>query len=132
MSKRASSGSAQAKQRSGKARSGGGLTMSKNVSPGYRGGKRTLDAISVEAVVGLGTRTAYPKPDLVKAKPADFVEMGNTRAASCAQGPGGGRTVYKTGFQSLRGPVSQGEGNMEGRADRGVRAILGEKGKPQP
>jgi hypothetical protein len=123
MSKRA------APQSRSKAKSGGGIDTNKRREIGYKGGKRTLDALSVQAVSDLGQRTAFKKPPLVKATPNDFVEMGNTRAASCAQGPGGGRTIYKSGYQALRGPVSQGEGEgNRAKADRGPRAILG----PQP
>jgi len=99
--------------------SGGGIRGNKNVKVGVKGGKRTLDAISLEAVTGLGTRTAFPKPPLVKSTPNDFVPMGNTLAASCKAGPGGGRTLYgQSGSQSQHGKPSPGEGRME--------AILGE------
>jgi hypothetical protein len=115
-----------AKSRSGKATSGGGITSNKRREVGYRGGKRTLDAVSVQAVSELGARTAYPKSPLVKSTPNDRVALGNTLAASCPQGPGGGRTVYASGYQDQHGAAAKGEGGIQGRADRGSRAILGE------
>jgi hypothetical protein len=116
-----------AKSRSGKATSGGGITSNKRREVGYRGGKRTLDAMSPQAVSELGAQTAYKKAPLVKATPNDFVPMGNTVAAATKCGPGGSRTIYKSGFQSLSGPVSKGEPGMEGsKVDRGPRTILGE------
>jgi hypothetical protein len=106
MSKRA------APQSRSKAKSGGGIDGNKRREVGYRGGKRTLDAVSVQAVSELGAQTAYKKAPLVKSTPNDRVALGNTLAASCPQGPGGGRTVRPHGFQALSGPVSQGEGNI--------------------
>jgi hypothetical protein len=120
MSKRA------APQSRSKAKSGGGIDSNKRREVGYRGGKRTLDAVSVQAVSELGARTAYPKGPLVKATPNDFVPLGNTLAASCPQGPGGGRTVYASGYQDQHGAAAKGEAGMQGKADRGSRAILGE------
>jgi hypothetical protein len=109
-----------------KVRSGGGIDSNKRREIGYKGGKRSLNDISVEAVVGLGTRTAYPKPDLVKATPKDFVALGNTMTSPC--GPKGqGRTLYgQGGSQSQYGKPAQGEGGMQSPVDRGSRAILGE------
>jgi hypothetical protein len=109
-----------------KAKSGGGIDSNKRREVGYKGGKRTLNAVSVESVSVIGARTAYPKPPLVKSTPNDFVPMGNTLAASCAQGPGGGRKLYgQGGSQGTYGKAAPGEGGTEGRADRGERAILG-------
>ena len=122
MSKRA------APQSRSKAKSGGGIDTNKRREVGYRGGKRTLDAVSVQAVSELGARTAYPRTPLVKSTPNDFVELGNARAASCPQGPGGGRTIYASGYQDQHGAAAKGEGGIRGAADRGSRAILG----PQP
>ena len=116
-----------AKARSGKARSGGGLTVNKLRQVGVKAGPARTDVVSVEAVSGLGTRTAFPKPDLIK-RTAPQVRSGNDVAASTVCGPGGSRTIYRTGFQALSGKVSQGEGERKGKADRGPRAILGEPG----
>jgi hypothetical protein len=120
MSKRA------APQSRSKAKSGGGIDGNKRREVGYRGGKRTLDAVSVQAVSELGARTAFKKPPLVKSTPNDFVPLGNTLAAACPLGPGGGRTVYASGYQDQHGAAAKGERGMQGKADRGSRAILGE------
>jgi hypothetical protein len=106
MSKRA------APQSRGKATSGGGISGNKRKEVGYKGGKRTLDAVSVQAVSELGAAVGYKRAPLVKATPNDRVELGNTLAASAVCGPGGSRTIYKTGYQDLRGPVSRGEGKI--------------------
>jgi hypothetical protein len=119
MSKRA------APQSRGKAQSGGGIRGNKVRDVGYRGGKRTLDAISVEAVSDLGARTAYKKAPLVKATPRDFVPLGNELSANIECGPGGGRTIYKTGFQALSGKVSQGEGKIGSNAGKDILSDFG-------
>jgi hypothetical protein len=117
-----------APQSRSKAKSGGGIQSNKRREVGYRGGKRTLDAVSVQAVSELGARTAYKKSPLVKSTPNDFVPLGNSLAAACPQGPGGGRTVYASGYQDQHGAAAKGEGGIRGAADRGPRQILG----PQP
>jgi hypothetical protein len=101
-----------APQSRGKATSGGGISGNKRKEVGYRGGKRTLDAVSVQAVSELGARTAVKRAPLVKSTPNDFVPLGNELSANIKCGPGGGRKIYPTGFQSLSGPVSKGEGNI--------------------
>jgi cytochrome c5 len=116
-----------APQSRSKAKSGGGIDSNKRREVGYKGGKRTLDAVSVQAVSELGAQTAYKKAPLVKATPNDRVALGNTLAASCPQGPGGGRTVYASGYQDQHGAAAKGEPGMQGsKVDRGPRAILGE------
>jgi hypothetical protein len=110
-----------------KAKSGGGIRGNKVRQVGVRTGPPRTDVVSVEAVSELGARTAFPKPDLIKGT-APQVRSGNDVAASTICGPGGSRTIYKSGFQALSGKVSQGEGEREGKADRGPRAILGEPG----
>jgi hypothetical protein len=112
--------------RSGKARSGGGLTVNKLVQVGVRAGKRTLDAINPASADYLGQRTAFKKPPLVESTPKDFVPLGNSLVNNVgAGGPGKGRVTYPCGFQSLHGAVAKGEKGMEGKADRGARQILG-------
>jgi hypothetical protein len=118
-----------APQSRSKSRSGGGIDSNKRREVGYRGGKRTLDAINPASADYLGQRTAFKKPPLVESTPNDFVAMGNTLAAACPQGPGGGRTVYERGTVSVHGKVSPGEGEgNRAKADSGPRQILG----PQP
>jgi hypothetical protein len=114
-----------AKARSGKAKSGGGYSSNKRREVGVRTGPPRTDVVSVEAVSELGARTAFPKPGLIKGT-VPQVRSGNDVAESTVCGPGGSRTVYRTGYQALRGPVSQGEGERKGKADVGPRAILGE------
>jgi hypothetical protein len=121
MSKRA------APQSRSKARSGGGIRVNKLRQVGVRTGPPRTDVVSVGAVSELGARTAIPRQDLIKGT-APQVRSGNDVAESTVCGPGGSRTVYKTGYQALSGPVSKGEGGIRGAADRGSRAILG----PQP
>jgi hypothetical protein len=101
-----------APQSRSKAKSGGGIQSNKRREVGYRGGKRTLDAVSVQAVSELGARTAYKKSPLVKSTPNDFVPLGNSLAAACPQGPGGGRTVYASGYQDQHGAAAKGEGGI--------------------
>jgi hypothetical protein len=117
-----------AKSRSGKATSGGGITSNKRREVGYKGGKRTLDAVSPAGVDQLGQATSFKRDPLIKATPNDRVALGNDLAASCPQGPGGGRTVYASGYQDQHGAAAKGEGRMQGAVDRGRRAILGEPG----
>jgi hypothetical protein len=76
-------------------------------------------------VSDLGARTAYKKAPLVKATPNEVVPPGNLLAASCPQGPGGGRDIYRSGFQALSGKVSQGEGKIGGNAGKDILSDFG-------
>jgi hypothetical protein len=118
------------KARSGKAKSGGGITMSKNVRPKIKAGPPRTEVISPSGVAAIGASINYPRQPLVKGT-APQVPSGNQVAAETVCGPGGSRTVYKSGYQDLHGKASPGEGGIRGAADRGERAILGEppKGK---
>jgi hypothetical protein len=114
------------KSRTSKARSGGGITSNKLVHPKMRGGKRTLDAVSPSAVADLGAAVGYKRTPLVKSTPKDFVPLGNDLATNVGRGgPGTGRNIYPSGFQCQTGAAAKGEGGIQGRADRGPRAILG-------
>jgi hypothetical protein len=119
MSKRA------APQARGKATSGGGISGNKRKEVGYRGGKRTLDAVSVQAVSELGARTAIERAPLVKSTPNDFVPLGNELSANIKCGPGGGRTIYKSGYQDLHGKASPGEGKIGPNAGRDILSDFG-------
>jgi hypothetical protein len=113
------------KSRTAKPRSGGGLTSNKLVHPKMRGGKRTLDAISPSAVSDLGMAIGYKRAPLVKSTPKDFVPLGNDLATNVGRGgPGTGRTVYPCGYQDQHGQAAPGQRGIQGRADRGPRAIL--------
>jgi hypothetical protein len=110
---------------------GGGIQSNKNVRPNVRVGPPRSNKVSVAATDAMGESLAYKRPDLYKGTMPQ-VPSGNAVAASTVCGPGGSRTVYKTGYQNTYGTPSRGEGQMEGKADRGSRAILGEKGSKQP
>jgi hypothetical protein len=117
------------KGRTAKPRSGGGITSNKLVHPKMRGGKRTLDAVSPSAVSDLGMAVGYKRVPLVKSTPKDFVPLGNDLATNVGRGgPGTGREIFPRGYQSCHGTPAKGEPGMQGKADRGERAILG----PQP
>jgi hypothetical protein len=118
MSKRA------APQSRGKANSGGGLRGNKVRNVGIRTGPPRTNVVSVQAASELGQRTAFAKPDLYKGTAAQ-VPMGNETSANIKCGPGGGRTIYKTGFQQLSGPVSQGEGKIGGNAGKDILSEFG-------
>src|SRR5690348_6566882 len=112
--------------KSGKAKSGGGYTSNKRTEVKVRAGKRTLDAVSPSAVADLGAAIGYKRVPLVKSTPKDFVPLGNSLVNNVgAGGPGTGRTVYPSGYQCQTGPAAKGEPGMQGKADRGSRAILG-------
>jgi hypothetical protein len=120
MSKRA------APQSRSKAKSGGGWSSNKRREVSIKAGKRTLDAVSPSAVADLGAAVGYKRLPLVKSTPKDFVPLGNDLATNVGRGaPGAGRTIYERGYQSQHGAVAKGEGGIQGRADRGSRAILG-------
>jgi hypothetical protein len=113
------------KPRSGKARSGGGITSNQLRRVCVKAGPPHTNKVSVAATDALGQQLAYKRPDLIKGT-MPKVPMGNAVAAQTVCGPGGSRTIYKSGYQSSTGPVSQGEGDgYTSTADRGNRAILG-------
>jgi hypothetical protein len=121
-----------AKSRTPKVRSGGGLTSNKLVRPKISAGSRRVNAISPSAVDMMGQQTSFKKPDLIKAQPRDFVPLGNDLATNVGKGgPGTGRTTYPCGYQDQHGSAAPGQRGIEGRADRGHRAILGpQSGNP--
>jgi hypothetical protein len=91
-----------------KAKSGGGITMSKNTSPPVRTG--TGSKGSTPAAAGqIGASTAFKK-DQVDAGPAyNPTKYGNEVALNSKSAPGQGRTIHPCGSQSLHGPVNKGE-----------------------
>jgi hypothetical protein len=114
-----------AKARTGKARSGGGITSNKLRQVGQRLNPRKVDVVSPSATDMLGQQTSFKKPELMKGA-QDFAPMGNALTNNVGKGgPGTGRTIYPCGFQSLHGTAAKGEGGMQGKADRGARQILG-------
>jgi hypothetical protein len=99
-----------------KAKSGGGITMNKNVSGKVRGGSRSADKISPAGLSQYGTaqggnlrqagsftgvNSATPVFSGSKANPVPF---GNAKALDVgAGGVGTGRTIYRSGYQSQHG-----------------------------
>jgi hypothetical protein len=104
-----------------RARSGGGITMNKNVSGKVRGGSRSADVVSPAGVSQLGamqgsrlkesgsyTNQSSATPVFSGSK-ANPVQFGNVKALDVgAGGVGTGRTIYKSGYQSLHGQPVQG------------------------
>ena len=89
---------------------GGGILGNKNVSPGVRTGSPSK-ATSPCAASELGQSVAFKK-ESVEVGPAyhSGVKLGNEKALDVGKGgPGTGRTVMRSGSQSLHGPVNQGE-----------------------
>ena len=93
-----------------RAKSGGGATMNKNVSPPVRTGSPSK-ASSPAAASQLGQSVAFKK-DECDIGPAyhSGVKLGNEKALDIGKGgPGTGRTVMKSGSQNQWGPPNQGE-----------------------
>ena len=93
------------------ARSGGGIESSVVKNVGIQGGSRTTQPVSPRGVSQFGyspgstldksgsfttKNSALP---VFEGNKAAATPMGNTLAASCPQGPGGGRTVHRSGMQ---------------------------------
>ena len=108
----------------GKARSGGGIRSNKVRQIGNRVGPPRTNVISPQAVTELGMATNWPRQPLVKGT-APQVRSGNDVAATTVCGPGGSRTIYKSGYQDLHGKVSQGEGKIGGNAGKDILSEFG-------
>src|SRR6266699_5546808 len=93
-----------------RAKSGGGLHGNKVVRPTPVAGKDNR-AINPGGADGLGQhgRNIPPLEGGPGYKPN--VSDGNYKAWNCPQGPGGGRTVYPSGYQDQHGSVRQAEHN---------------------
>src|SRR5262249_55892212 len=110
-----------------KAKSGGGATMNKNVSPPVRTGSPRRGS-SPGSVDQLGQATAFRKEEIDRG-PALQSKLGNEIALNVkGGGPGKGRETFRCGSQGTHGPTVAGEPRQGGTADRGDRAILGPKG----
>jgi len=117
------------RSRTPKARSGGGITSNKNVRVGQKLNPRSVDVVSIAATSMLGQQVSSKRPEIIKGQAKDFAPMGNALTNNVGKGgPGTGRTIYERGYQSCHGTPAKGEPGMQGKADRGSRAILG----PQP
>jgi hypothetical protein len=89
---------------------GGGILGNKNVNVGVKTGSPSKGS-SPCAAAQIGASTAFKKEN-VEVGPAyhSGVKLGNEKALDVGKGgPGTGRTVMRSGSQSLHGPVNQGE-----------------------
>jgi hypothetical protein len=102
------------------ARSGGGINSSVVKNVGIQGGSRTTQPVSPRGVSQLGyspgstlsrtgafTTQSSALPVFEPKKP-NSVPFGNTEAAATVAGPGGSRTVYRSGYQGQHGAPVQG------------------------
>lgn len=90
-----------------RAKSGGGITLSKNVSPNIRTGSGSKGS-SPAAASQLGASTAFRK-DQVDTGPAyNPTKYGNEVALNSKSAPGQGRTIHGCGSQGVHGPVNPG------------------------
>ena len=87
-------------------------------------GKANYNAISPSATDMIGQQTAFVKPNLIKAS-VPQVRMGNDLAEATKCGPGGSRTVYRSGFQALTGKPSPGEGKIGPNAGKDILSEYG-------
>jgi hypothetical protein len=92
-----------------KVSAGGGARLNKLKRIGVNYGPSSTNKVSPSAADQLGQHLTAPK----QAQPLYTgiglqPDSGNMLAAKTDCRPGGSRTVYKTGYQSLHGPVAQG------------------------
>jgi hypothetical protein len=99
--------------------SGGGINSNKRVEVGLRTGSRTANKVSPKGVSQFGSATGdKPRPGgghtgqptaqpvFVGQKPQQAL-LGNQKATDVGGGgPGKGRTIYRTGYQSQYGNVA--------------------------
>jgi hypothetical protein len=96
--------------------SGGGITMNKNVKGNVRAGPASTNKVSPAGVSqlgyatgdklkGEGSHTGINTAQKVFQGTAPQVRSGNDVAASTVAGPGGSRTVLRSGGQGVHGPV---------------------------
>jgi hypothetical protein len=101
-----------------RARSGGGATSNKRREVPVKTGKPSTWKILPAGASQLGQQkgdhtterrqaSANPLVQLRDGRMAQ-VNAGNKRAAEYVEGPGGGRTIYKSGFQDQHGDVVKG------------------------
>jgi hypothetical protein len=94
--------------------SGGGYTSNKLVQSQKWKQEPRAKAVSVPAVAALGRSEQYRKPPLEQGAGYSTKPQGSTgvpgKYNAATSGPGSGRTIYKSGGQSLYGPVNPGIG----------------------
>ena len=120
-----------------RAKSGGGFTSNKRREVPVRTGKPQTNKILPAGASQLGqmkgdhtTERRQPAQDpTVRLRDGTMaqVDAGNRRAVECGQGPGGGREIFRSGYQSLHGKPVQGEPASAVRRD-----ILREFGRESP
>ena len=111
-----------------KAKSGGGLTSNKLVRPSIKTGQ-PYKGSSPAAADYIGQATAFKKEAVEMGPAYTGSKLGNEVALNVGKGgAGAGRTTHHCGSQGQHGSPNRGEGAMQGGADRGSRAILGERG----
>jgi hypothetical protein len=110
---------------------GGGAASKNVVRPGYNTGKPKERVIPagvyqygqalgnhVTGVEGGGGDLGYHGINPMSGKAGFPSELGNARAVSCGQGPGGGRTIHRAGSQGQQGaPVSGNPAPVSGKQD---------------
>lgn len=94
---------------SGKAKSGGGIASNKTKKVPLTVGQRRVDAVSPGGVSELGAIVGNNPKSLIDARPQDRTDLGNYLAEQVVCGPGGSRTIYKSGSQDMHGSVKHGE-----------------------
>jgi len=106
--------------------SGGG--SNKYVSPNVRTGQ-PYKATSPAASDQLGQAISFKREQVDRGRAYTGAPLGNEVALNVGGGgPGTGRTTMRSGSQGFHGSPNRGEGGMQpSTADRGPRAILGEK-----
>jgi hypothetical protein len=94
-----------------KAKSGGGILMSKNVNVGVRTGSPSK-ATSPGVADQIGQTVAFKKEQVDGGGRGDRspVPLGNAKALAVGKGgPGADRTIHKSGSQNQWGPPNRGE-----------------------
>jgi hypothetical protein len=106
-----------------RARSGGGITMNKNVSPGIKTGGPNKGT-SPGAADQIGPAISF-KREQIERGPALPSKLGNEVALNVSGGgPGKGREIFRAGSQGTHGPVAQGESPRSAPRGLDVRGRL--------
>src|SRR5262245_45739014 len=103
--------------------SGGGIEGRKVKAVTPVAGKRNVDAIKPGAADQQGQSLGFRGDPLLGTPMADKTDLGNYKAWTCPVGPGGGRTIYRPGYQAQHGAPAKGEKNTspDPKATRGPR-----------
>jgi hypothetical protein len=109
-----------------KARSGGGITMNKNVSPGIKTGSPSK-ATTPGAANQIGPAISFKREQVDQGGRGDRspVPLGNAKALDVGKGgPGAGRTTHPSGSQNQWGPPNRGESPRSASRGLDVRGRL--------